>query len=436
VFWALSLDLGHGASFMLLFRGIAAHFLAGSAATALVVFAVVALQGIVVATVGPRIFEHWSALFQVALVVGFCLAVAVVPAGSSGIVAALQHPDAPGSAAILAMPASWLLGLYEVILGHLTTPYQSGDLLRSLALRALLALAGTGALAVVADVFASRRVLRASLAGSSRFGWNLGPIRALVVRACAWTPDARAVASFTLTSLARVERQRLALGVGIGLGCATGMMAAPFWHTWMLAPAPARNLLTLPMTLMMLWLAALRVAFSLPADLKAAWIFDVRRPGPAAIRAVVERLMLLLGVVPFAIGAGALVSHWDFATAATHALITAALGWLVTEILMGPAGTIPGSQPWRPERAKLRARWPLYLIGFIWVDQGFPLPSAVHNRAFYPEQAMLHSPTATVIVLAAIGVVTWILRRWGLARAAQTPIEEETESMLVTVRLT
>jgi hypothetical protein len=436
-FWALTLNQGRGATLDTLVRGLTAHLVAGCAATALVVFAVVALQGIMVATFGPRVFERFSALFQVGLVIGLGLAITVVPAGSVGIVRALQRPQAPGSAAILAMPASWLLGLYEVIIGHLTTPYQSGDLLGTLAWRAVMALLGIGAVAVVANAVASHRVLRASLAPSRRFQWKLDFLKAMATRVAGWTPAERAVAGFALTSLSRVERQRLALGVGAGVICALAMSAVPLWQGWSAAPTPPHALLALSMGLMCVWLAAVRIAFSLPADLKAAWIFDVRRPEPLAVRAVTERLLLIVGVGPWVVVSALLVSHWGPGFSTPHAILTAAVGWLVAEVLLGPAGTIPGTQPWRPERAKLRARWPLYLAAFIWTSQGFPLPSPVHNRAVYPEPALLSSPWAVVITVTVIVVAAFAIRHRGRVLALAQALEEETnESVLVTVRLT
>jgi hypothetical protein len=376
---------------------------------------------------GPRSFR---------LVVGVCLALTSIPASSVGIVNALMHPRAPASAWILALPSSWLLGLYEVIVGHLTTPYQSGDLLGQLALRAVMALVGMGAVAVLANVLAARRVLAAPLSSASRFRWNLTPVKTLVASVCGRTPDERAVASFALTSLSRVERQRLTLGAGIGIACAMSLSAASTWRTWMAAPRPPAALLALSMTLMVVWLAALRVAFSLPADLKAAWLFDLRRPDPPAIRSVVERLLLAVGVLPAALGGAVLVSHWNLPDALTHAELSVAFGWFVVEILMGPAGTVPGTQPWRPERAKLRARWPLYLAAFIWIEQGFLLPNPIGGRAFAPEPALLESPVTAIAIVAGLAIGIWAIRKRAITLARDAPTEDEVEHVLVTVRLT
>jgi hypothetical protein len=193
---------------------------------------------------------------------------------------------------------------------------------------------------------------------------------------------------------------------------------------------------------MVLWLTALRVAASLPADLRASWIFDVVRPTAEDVRGVTERIGLLAGVLPFALAGGGIAgAYWGLSVGVVHGLFIGLFGALVLEALLGVGGAIPGTQPWRPERAELRSRWPFYLIGFLWMANGFPF---VIGFPFYRgeridmEVAMLELLPAGALWLVPLAAAAWGVRHRALHRLrTEPPLEADAfETETVTVRLT
>ena len=433
--WGLFLDQGRDGSLLFIIRGTIAHFVAGCAATAFTVFVVMGLQGVVVSVGGPRLFERFSAVFQIALVVVIGLGLVIVPVASQSIVAAMNHPDDPATQWVLSTPPAWFLGIYELILGNLSRPELSGDLVVRLARTAILATASAFIVALVSSVLASRRVIRVAVAQGSHSRWTWHLPRTVLVRWSARSSGLRAVATFVLMSLTRVERQRLALGAGIGVAIAYALPVLKDWRHLIQSPAPPAALLALPTAVMVIWLAALRVALSLPADLKAAWIFDVERPAADGIRGVVERLLLFIGVAPAVAGGTALIAlQWGIAAAAVHAAFATVFGLLLTELLIGASGAIPGTQPWRPERAHLRSRWPFIAVGFVWLSRGWPVN--IHPP-IYLETAMIANSAVAAVVIGALIVAAFEVRRRCLRRLRdEPPIDDDLpEGISVTVRL-
>ena len=53
---------------------------------------------------------------------------------------------------------------------------------------------------------------------------------------------------------------------------------------------------------------------------------------------------------------------WGPMVAFEHGVLSFAAGLLVTEYLLGSVDSMPCASPWRPERANLRGRWPVYTM--------------------------------------------------------------------------
>lgn len=439
VTWGACLDYGAGASFGLLFRGIVAHFVAGCMATAMTVFAVAGVQGVLMALVGPRLFARVSSLFQIALVLVLGTGIFLVPRESLAIVDAFRSPPAPGTTWALSMPAAWCLAVYERILGGALGSF---TVLRHLATEGLATLGAVFVIAIASNALAFARVMRGAVELTTRSSPALGKVRQLVVRIVARRADGRATVDFLLTSIGRVERLRLALAVGIGVGVAWAVPVLRNWPTLAASSTPARDILTLPIALMVLWLTALRVAASLPADLRAAWVFDLVRPDAIAVRGLIERTWAVIGILPFALlGGGVGAKYWGVRLGLTHGEFIAAFGFLILELLLATTGAIPGTQPWRPERAELRSRWPFYLVGFLWMASGFPF---VVGFPFYRgdridlEVAMLDSLAVSAFwILVLVAAALWVRHRAIHKMRTEPPVEEdEFGTTTVTVRLT
>jgi hypothetical protein len=431
VVWGICLDFGHGSSLGHLVRGITAHFVSGCAATATAIAFVAAIQGLVLLTAGPRRFAGLTPVFQTMLVVLVGVAAIVLPAQSVGIVGALQHPLDATSVITLRLPPAWFVGLYERILGGSlgTTPEVA-----HLSTMALEALAATMVVALMSNALAYLRVLRAAVESDAQTNRGPSAMAAALGRAVASTPSLRAAVVFYLTSISRVERLRLVLAAALGLAV---VYSVPVFQSGDLLASGTRHAATVmwPISLMVLWLAGLRVAAALPADLKAAWIFDLHPSAPESVRATFEWVLLVVGVVPFVFLDG-VIAFWKVAPSLAwrETALAAAIGWMLTEMLIFDLRAVPGTVPWRPERANLRSRWPIYLSGFLWLGSGLQLPVRGGPSVIL---GALHSlPGTLVLVGVVVAAAAWIRSRGLTAiRIDPTGEFELTEATAVTVRL-
>lgn len=362
--------LAAGSTVGLMLRGVAAHFLAASSASLFVFFGVASAQGLLLTMAGPRLFARLSPLLQAILAGLVILGFVTLPLIGGSVVDTLAGSGPHVRSWVLDTPPVWFLGLYERILGT------SDATLLHLARAATLALAGSALATLVTYPLASRRLLTAALGGASadvRVG-RLDGIGRWITAAISRRPEVRAVSQFFLTTLARAGQQRLTLAIAVGAGIAWGL---PAWGRVVTGPAPSlprADLLSLPLTLLLLVLVGFRVAALLPASADAAWIFDGSAPSAVAIRSAMTRVMLAVGVVPVAASSAAIYWRWWGPPAAlAHAGFTLAIGALVIEALLWRTTEVPCTRPWRPERVNLRARWPLYLFVLLFFSGGLPL---------------------------------------------------------------
>ena len=352
--------------FLFLVRGIIAHFVASCAASAAVALWVAAAQGLTLAIVGPRAFKRFATVLQACLVGLIALGLAALPVITSSVVHTVRGFGRNVQPWLLSTPPVWFLGLYEWVLGT-TDP-----LIMSLARTAALTLAVPTVVIAVAYPIAYRRLM-VSIVDTGQT-----PGRSAIARLGGWVvvtaagrhPEVRATADFFTSSLARVERHRFVLAIALGLAVAWGL---PGWRAFSPAARLEPALLALPLTAMMFLLVGLRIASALPADVRAAWLFEVQSPSRARARQGLERMMFLLGVLlPIAASAPLYWWLWGREVALMHAVISMAVGVLLIELLIWRCEGMPCGQRWNPARLDLGRRWPFHLLLFLMVAAGIP----------------------------------------------------------------
>jgi len=116
VLWGFFLASGRGATFGWAFHGIVAHFVATAAASAFVLLAVAAVEGLALSILGPRIFARVSIALQAGLVVLVGAAMLVLPRIPSAVANLYSH-GASRQNWLLNTPPVWFLGLYEWAFG-------------------------------------------------------------------------------------------------------------------------------------------------------------------------------------------------------------------------------------------------------------------------------------------------------------------------------
>jgi hypothetical protein len=120
-------------------------------------------------------------------------------------------------------------------------------------------------------------------------------------------------------------------------------------------------------------LVGLRLAASLPGDVRAGWLFDVHQPSRAHARQALERMMVALGVLPpVLLSAPVYWWLWGGTVAIVHSAIGLALGGALVQRLIWDCDSIACGQRWAPARGNLGRRWPLYLGVFLLVAVGVP----------------------------------------------------------------
>jgi hypothetical protein len=130
---------------------------------------------------------------------------------------------------------------------------------------------------------------------------------------------------------------------------------------------PSVELLSAPLVLSFFALVGMRVAFAIPIEPQANWAFRVREPADRlAAMSGVRAAMLFVGVLPTTVmGFVTAAALWGWRAALAHSVICAAMGVLLTEVLMIRLRKLPFTCTYFPGKARVGTLWPFYLTGFV-----------------------------------------------------------------------
>jgi hypothetical protein len=206
---------------------------------------------------------------------------------------------------------------------------------------------------------------------------------------------ARAVSDFILTTLARSSAQQATIAANAALGLAL-VVASLFRIGGDLAQVRAPRTAVLWMPLVLVYTAAIgvRAAFFVPSELAASWTFRFNAPIRSSGYWSATRAAAVGFLVPMSAVADLLIAPIiGIRAAAWHAVIVASVAVVLAETIALTVDFVPFTRPYQPGHAKLRTRWPLYLIGlFVF--------------AVWPARASLSTGSDAVQVLRVAG---WIL---------------------------
>jgi hypothetical protein len=345
---------------------LSAVLLAGVFAAALVV----ALQGLLLALFGERLFRKLSLLLQGLLISLLLLLLLLFPVLSGVVPTLLQS----GRVSILCFPPFWFLGLYQRLMeGPAALPVYV-----RLARIGCMATMGATALAVLVYPMAYRRRVRQLVEGaatrSARDWMGLAferLLNAVIVR----LPVRRAVFHFVGPTLVRVPRYRIYLvlygAVGLSVVSATLLRFTAVNHH--VRVAIAVDGVRAAQAVAAFWMVAgLRVAFLWPADRSAGWIFRLIQGDPPELapalnrRVAAERWALLAaGAVTFGgLTLSRLISPpglLSLPATAAQWLVSAAMCLLLTDIFFLHVTDVP----FAPVRAREEDNLALTLLKFF-----------------------------------------------------------------------
>ena len=174
-----------------------------------------------------------------------------------------------------------------------------------------------------------------------------------------------------------------------------------------------------------------RLAFALPLDLRANWIFRIMPPREGRDYLTARRRALLaVGVLPVWMASSALVlSAWPWLPAIGHAIVLGLLGAIFTELALRGIQKIPFTCSYLPGKSSFHvAFWVFFLIAVPIVMKASSL-----------EQEALQDPAGFGVMVTLFATLLMALRwwNWRAAHAGETEprFEEELPGQVVSLNV-
>jgi hypothetical protein len=342
---------------------IRCHALTVLAGNAFIFLAMIAVQGVLLNVLGWRGYRRWAPYAQSILIA----ALAGMFFLSLGI--SLDVDPNRGAYGVLRyLPPVWFMGLYERELGWTQQGF------RELAGQALGALGLAAVLAIGAYAVSYGRSARQLFEQGEGPGAAPGRLRlvfsAAVNRVLLRSTGERAAFHFVCDTLSRSRSHRLLVGGYAGLGLAivfqsfAGMMAAGVRTWWQ---SPSGLLLPAQLVLGLFLLAGMRYSFSVPAELKANWIFQTAGAldGAECLRGV-RKAVLATGIMPLYIVLGVVhVWLWGWQAGMLHTLYGVVVAWMTLEVMLVGMEKLPFTCSYVAGKTGLKSSWPLFVAGYV-----------------------------------------------------------------------
>ncbi|MDQ3169504.1 MAG: hypothetical protein M3Q55_05145 [Acidobacteriota bacterium] len=349
-------------------RAVPGHFIACVLASMFACLAVAAFQSLTLAIAGPRVFARLTAPAQLLLAttgIGLIMMSPLMGAAAVGLV----RGSAQAAWGVWAPPV-WFIAIAEVIIGG------AAPLMPALAARALLAMGIVIGILVATYPLAYRRVAAAAMQGSplSRRRSLAGALLQRVMRRMPASAATRGTVHFILLTLGRIARNKLIVASALGGAVA---IAIPFIVRWASAASfldvPGRSYIAVPFLFVMLGLAGMRMAYNVPTEPGASWIFTTAAH-PARTGTTAARIVGLFvgGVLPALITLPAYAWVWGPAIGISMALTIVAFGCFISEIGLHTVDFVPFTRAYSPERGNIQARWPAFLVAGVLFLQFLP----------------------------------------------------------------
>jgi hypothetical protein len=276
----------------------------------------------------------------------------------SGVLCFMMVPTAMGESTV---PIAWFFGLFESIRGS-RAPGIDG-----LAYQALigLPLAVTGAIAITFGGY--WRQMRAALAPSARVGARAWFRRGLARLIVGRNRVARGTADFVLVTLARSRAQQVPVAIAASLGVAIiGIALATREGGFAELQTPRTVVLWIPLVIGYWIIVGLRSSFFVPTELPAAWAFRVHSRLPSASYwSGVRAAMIAFAIVPALAANGAVLALLGWRVAAIHTVVVCVAVVVAAQFASLLVDGVPFTRAYSPGHAKLKIRWPLYLLGMF-----------------------------------------------------------------------
>ncbi|MEZ2348590.1 hypothetical protein [Terriglobus sp. RCC_193] len=398
-----------------------AVFTAGIASS----LAVLALEALIIVIVPERWFHHIAPIVQTLIVtVSLTLFLRVFTVGEH--LPSLLQGDIPVAAKL---PALWFLSLYETLLGGPTaTPY-AAHLSHHVAQCLPVLLMATALLYPTAWKRRQRMAIEGAHTArrSSR-----GIVQQLLHRILLRDPDQRAIFHFLTQTLTRLSRYHVMLAAYCGSGIALAVAISVTFNTQAarltVSIDPAGIHKALP--ILLFWtVAGLRVAFLLPEELRARWIFQMAPLITTRVVTTIKLFVLLVCLVVIAVFTVTLATcHWNTADIFRQDCFCTAAAILLTDVFFFLTDSVPFTRPAQPERSSL----PLTLAMYIF---GVPVFLSIMFTLEYWARTSLVRLASALLSAVAIHALLHFLRRLPSHSVSSDPFLGESDSDVRTLGL-
>ncbi|MEI9978106.1 MAG: hypothetical protein WDN23_03765 [Edaphobacter sp.] len=283
------------------FRHLLAHVTAVTMSGMFAAFGFLALQGVLLNTVGEGTFRRITPLLQGASIMVLLAILLLNPTISASLEALLNS----GSPAVRYFPPFWFLGVYERIMDGPAAP----QIFHSLAWTGCYALLLVIAATFVTYPLAYRRRVRQLIEGARAVDSSRDnhvafdkALHAMVVP----LPQQRAVFHFISQTILRYQRQRVTLALfgGLCLALSLSEMFVLRISEGHIRPGILPNGVRAAVPILVFWtIAGLRAVLSAPVDRRGAWVFQIILGRPRAEHLSGTRLWITLWAVVVSVGA-------------------------------------------------------------------------------------------------------------------------------------
>lgn len=377
-------------------------------------------QGLAASLLPRRHFLRVSSLLQLSafcvLVVGYVLQSFVVRPGAI--------LDAHQGGMLSTSPSYWFLGMFQQLSGS--------SALAPLARRAWIGLGLAVAGTAVACALSYFRTLR-RIAEQPDITPTMAGVR--------WLPafgdsPQTALVQFSVRTLFRSAPHRVILAFYWGLGFALAMIFAKtpraqlpedtIAGAWQETSVP---LLVSSIVMMAFAVLAARLAFAMPRDLQANWIFRIVpvRGGPRYVSARRRALLVVSAAPAWTASAVVLSWIWPWQPVIGHLAALALLGMILVEVGLSGTQKTPFTCSYLPGQSRMHIA--------VYVALVMVLPVTI--RAAELERDALQDPVAYAVMLGGLAIV-WAGVRWrtawlGSAGRAQPEFEDDPPGRVVTL---
>jgi hypothetical protein len=357
--------------------GVFLQFAVGHAAAVVLAsvfsfFAVFAIVGLLMAILPYALFRRIS-LYVRFLIALFFLALLATDFAVTSFLAQLTRISKP---AVTMLPPIWFLGIGQTVWGNGHNPFFA-----AMTRTALFALGISLGVAILSYTLSFRRSFiripeTAEIGPLPRSQFHFLPVK-LFDRVLLRDPQQRACFHFITRTLLRGEThlQIVSAFAAMALVASAQSATAVFQtHAAVHLRTPSEDLLSIPFVLSFCIIVGIRLAFEIPSDLRANWVFALWiDPDTVQTRPIARKALLTLSLLPLIpicfVGSWIL---WGFGVALIHTTVFSACTVALVELLLLRFRKIPFTCSYPPFQSHSALIFVAYLFGFVFFTNYLP----------------------------------------------------------------